>query len=166
MLVYGCLLGCSSDALTLAAAMSSRSPFLRGDAGDAIRQRIAGDSRSDHVTLLAAYAGWRRAGGGSSRGTRITKEIRKFCESHSLSMVGMQSLAELRRQLAVSMRSLGFLVGKRRRGGRRENEEDEENDEGDDSMALALEGGAEALSVERLRLLRAVLCAGMYPNGE
>ena len=64
MLVFAAILGCLDPVLTLAAAISSRSPFVspleRRDAADAAKRGFARE-QSDHLAVLAAYQGWRDA---------------------------------------------------------------------------------------------------------
>ena len=64
MLVFAAILGCLSPVLTVAATISSRSPFVspleRRDAADAAKRGFARE-QSDHLAVLAAYQGWRDA---------------------------------------------------------------------------------------------------------
>ena len=66
MLVFGALMRCTEDVLTIAAALCSRSPFLspidRRDEANSCKAKLAGPSRSDHIALLRAYHGWEKAG--------------------------------------------------------------------------------------------------------
>ena len=64
MLVFAAILGCLDPVLTVAAAISSRSPFVspleRREAADAAKRGFARE-QSDHLAVLAAYQGWRDA---------------------------------------------------------------------------------------------------------
>jgi HrpA-like RNA helicase len=55
LLLFGAMLRCVRPVLTLAAALSARSPFLnpidQRDAASAARRRFAADLQSDHLTL-------------------------------------------------------------------------------------------------------------------
>ena len=116
--------------------MCSRSPFLRGSVNgrdsDEVKLEMAGKSASDHVVLLAAYTGWKKAGGGRAlngggggggKGKRAfgrgsgggrdgfskSRARREFCDRHCLSKEGMNNMNEVRKQLARAMVDLGFL---------------------------------------------------------
>jgi ATP-dependent RNA helicase DHX36 len=60
MMIYGSLFGCIDPALTIAASMSARSPFVspfdKRDEADAARKRFATDG-SDHLATLEAFTG-------------------------------------------------------------------------------------------------------------
>ena len=59
-LLFGCMLRCISSVLTIAAAMSSRSPFLgsidKREDVQAVKEKHA-SGKSDHVLLLKLYDG-------------------------------------------------------------------------------------------------------------
>jgi HrpA-like RNA helicase len=60
MMIYGSLFGCIDPALTIAASMSARSPFVspfdKRDEADSARKRFAIDG-SDHLATLEAFKG-------------------------------------------------------------------------------------------------------------
>ena len=64
MLVFAAILGCLDPVLTVAAAISSRSPFVspleRREAADAAKRGFARE-QSDHLAVMAAYQAWRDA---------------------------------------------------------------------------------------------------------
>jgi HrpA-like RNA helicase len=136
MLVFGALMRCTEDVLTIAAALCSRSPFLspidRRDEANKCKAKLAGPSRSDHIALLRAYHGWENAGKGR----------RRYCDDNFLSYDGMRQLSGLRRQLGTALFDAGF--GSRRRNG--------------------AESANDFTSLKSTNVLRAALCAGMYPN--
>jgi len=74
MLVFAAILGCLSPVLTVAATISSRSPFVspleRREAADAAKRGFARE-QSDHLAVLAAYEGWRDARADGRRGPRL-----------------------------------------------------------------------------------------------
>ncbi|KAG2435548.1 hypothetical protein HYH02_011842 [Chlamydomonas schloesseri] len=113
LLVVGALLGCLAPAVTIAAAMSHKSPFLTPteDRGEAERARralaapgaggIAAGQQSDHLLLVAAYELWRIAGsskyGGSARAAAAC------AKKHFLHGQTLEQLAEMRCQLAAML---------------------------------------------------------------
>ena len=108
MLIYGCLLGCLDPVLTVAATMSSRSPFLapleqRQAADEAKKQFVPKGERSDHLAVVCAYEAWveaRKGGRGSER---------EFCWTHFLSGKSLEGIADLRQQFRTLLGDAGFL---------------------------------------------------------
>ena len=72
MLVTAATFGCLSPALTIAAGMAYKDPFVlpmdKKHQADAVRRRLAGDTRSDHIALVRAFEGWTRAPGRRQQG--------------------------------------------------------------------------------------------------
>jgi ATP-dependent RNA helicase DHX36 len=63
MMIYGSLFGCIGPALTMAASMSSRSPFVapfnQRDASDKAREQFCQkDENSDHLVVVNAFDEW------------------------------------------------------------------------------------------------------------
>jgi ATP-dependent RNA helicase DHX29 len=87
IIVLGAVLGCLRPALTIAAYLSSKSPFVaphdERDAADRVRHAfaaagslgIAAGQRSDHLVVVAAYEGWRAAcvAGGTRAGVAYSR---------------------------------------------------------------------------------------------
>jgi ATP-dependent RNA helicase DHX57 len=114
MLLYGCILGCSQEVLTIAACLSrTRSPFLnpsleqRTDAERARRALgecgIAGGAQSDHLLLIQAFDAWNNL--------HSDKERREFAIRNFLSHEGMKEVAALRKEYIASLEKIGFQVG-------------------------------------------------------
>ena len=138
MLIFGSLLRCTEDVLTIAACLCSRTPFLspadKRDEASRAKAKLAGPTRSDHIALLRAYHGWQDAGKGR----------RRFCEENFLSYDGMRTVSDLRRQLGTLLVDAGFASSSKRNGGRST----------ESSFA----------TLKSTNILRAALCAGMFPN--
>ncbi|KAG1755151.1 P-loop containing nucleoside triphosphate hydrolase protein [Suillus paluster] len=91
---------CLDPALTIAAALSSKSPFIvpMGMEQDADRAKSSFRvDNSDFLTIHNAFSSWRRASENPSF-------VRKFCRVNFLSHQNLQQIEELRQQF------LGFLV--------------------------------------------------------
>lgn len=149
ILVYGALLGCIDPALTIAAAMSlARSPFLspfdRRREAEAARLPFTGEM-SDQIALLRAYDGWQ-----AERDARGAGGARRFADAHFLSGNGMEELAATRGKLGATLAELGFA--------RSSAEAAAAGAGGGDGG-----GGADA-ALHKTNLVRALLCAGLYPN--
>ncbi|KAA8895162.1 P-loop containing nucleoside triphosphate hydrolase protein [Sphaerosporella brunnea] len=104
LVLLGSIFGCLDAALTMAAMLSSKSPFLTGSEAD--RARFAfkrGDS--DLLTGYNAYCAWRRVC--SSKTTNITEA--EFCRKNYISPRTMSGIEDLKGQLTAAMVDAGFL---------------------------------------------------------
>jgi HrpA-like RNA helicase len=149
LIIYGALFGCVEPALTIAAAMSSKSPFLspfgNRDAADEARRTFSVDG-SDHLTILEAFNQWKALR--ASSGERATNA---FIRDSFLSRMTLFQMDELRKQYAALLGDIGFLASGYRFDG---------NTQGSKQTVPSdanVNGG-------NTDLLKAVLCAGLYPN--
>ncbi|KAH9857918.1 P-loop containing nucleoside triphosphate hydrolase protein [Lenzites betulinus] len=98
-LLVATLFRCLDPALTIAATLNSKSPFLTplGLEHEAERAKLSFRvENSDFLSIHNAFASWRRASGNGI--------ARKFCKSNYLSHQNLQQIEELRQQF------LGYLV--------------------------------------------------------
>ena len=143
LLIFGALLRCVDPILSIAAVLSSRSPFLNlqsrepeeRQAIEAARKKLIARcalARSDHLLFAEAFAKYRSA-----------KDKRGFCFEHGLSIDGMANLRQTRGEYARELSSIGFL-----RGG-----------------SLGAAEAAEAnVNSDSPRMVSAALCAALYNN--
>ncbi|KAF8337940.1 P-loop containing nucleoside triphosphate hydrolase protein [Cantharellus anzutake] len=99
-LLLAALFGCLDPALTIAAALNSKSPFVTpfGFEAEADRAKLSFRiDNSDFLTIHAAFASWRRAYTSPSA-------ARAFCRKNYLSYQNLQQIEELRQQF------LAYLV--------------------------------------------------------
>ncbi|KAF9512352.1 hypothetical protein BS47DRAFT_1330374 [Hydnum rufescens UP504] len=99
-LLIAALFGCLDPALTIAAALNSKSPFLApfGFEQEADRAKTSFKvDNSDFLTIHAAFASWRRASANPGF-------VRTFCRKNYLSHQNLQQIEELRQQF------LGYLI--------------------------------------------------------
>ena len=105
LILLGAIFGVTNETLTIAATLSTRSPFLapigKRDEADAARRRFA-TGQSDHLTLLRAYDAWDGLCGGSKF---------DFCREHFLGIKTLQTIAGLKRQLLELLHDAGFVRG-------------------------------------------------------
>ncbi|XP_038905171.1 DExH-box ATP-dependent RNA helicase DExH1 isoform X2 [Benincasa hispida] len=135
MLLMGSIFQCLSPALTIAAALAHRDPFIlpinrKEEANDA-KKSFAGDSCSDHVALLKAFEGWKDA--------KRNGAERSFCWDNFLSPVTLQMMDDMRMQFLDLLSDIGFV--NKSRGPSAYNQYSQD-----------------------LEMVCAVLCAGLYPN--
>nr|XP_043610150.1 DExH-box ATP-dependent RNA helicase DExH1 isoform X2 [Erigeron canadensis] len=135
MLLMGSIFQCVNPALTIAAALASRSPFVlpinRKEEADDAKRSFAGDSCSDHIALLKAFEGWKEAKRSGSE--------RSFCWENFLSMQTMKMIADMRLQFLDLLSDIGFVD--KSKGANTYNQYSDD-----------------------MEMVCAVLCAGLYPN--
>ncbi|BBN14246.1 tetratricopeptide repeat protein 7 [Marchantia polymorpha subsp. ruderalis] len=134
MLLMGAVFQCLGPALTIAAALAHRDPFVlpieRKEEADESRRRFAGDTQSDHVALLRAYDSWQAA--------KREGWEKNFCWTNYLSPPTLQMMEDMRRQFVDLISDIGF-VDKRR------------------LQEYNVYSGD-------MEMVKAVLCAGLFPS--
>lgn len=156
MMIYGALFQCTDPALTIAASMSARSPFVspfdKRDEADAARKEFAMEG-SDHLTTLNAFNKWKEM-----RRTKGDKATRTFLQDSFLSRLTLFQMEDLRKQFADLLVDVGFLPREfRLKGGR--NVRGSNNNRRPEAPPSA----ADVYS-DNMPLIKAILCAGLYPN--
>eukprot|EP00873_Tetraselmis_striata_P009250 jgi/Tetstr1/429514/TSEL_019419.t1 len=154
LIVYGLCFGAGDEALTMAAALGSRSPFLspmeRREEADRCKKEFAGNTQSDHLAVLRAY----------NRFDSLAGEERfQFARSRFLGVKTLQAIAQLKRQLLETLSHAGMVPHGLRSHyveslGRRYN--------GGDGCLIAL--GEERKPAPPEELLTALLAAALYPS--
>ncbi|TBU35097.1 P-loop containing nucleoside triphosphate hydrolase protein [Dichomitus squalens] len=103
-LLIATLFRCLDPALTIAATLNSKSPFLTplGLEAEAERAKLSfRTENSDFLTLHNAFASWRRASGNGI--------ARKFCKTNYLSHQNLQQIEELRTQFLSYLVDSSFI---------------------------------------------------------
>ncbi|CAA7020316.1 unnamed protein product [Microthlaspi erraticum] len=135
MLLIGAIFQCVNPALTIAAALAYRSPFVlplnRKEEADEAKRYFAGDSCSDHIALVKAFEGYRDAKRGGNE--------RDFCWENFLSPVTLKMMEDMRNQFLDLLSDIGFVD--KSRGPNAYNQYSHD-----------------------MEMISAVLCAGLYPN--
>ncbi|MCO5583867.1 hypothetical protein L7F22_037782 [Adiantum nelumboides] len=92
MLLIGAIFQCLGPALTIAAALGHRDPFVlpidRKEAADEARKRFARESYSDHIAILRAFEGWQMA--------KRDGRDRQYCWRNYLSSATLNLMDEMR----------------------------------------------------------------------
>ena len=134
MLIYGAILRCTDQVLTIASAMCTRSPFLKDDTANEAKKKLGGNLMSDHIVLLRAYDGW------------ISSENRRiYCKEHGLHYEGMRTVHDLRKQLGLALADAGFI-------------------ERTSMKQIVLKHNNSEDERKHYNVLKAAICAGLYPN--
>eukprot|EP00117_Sycon_ciliatum_P015061 scpid13359/ scgid15069/ Putative ATP-dependent RNA helicase ucp12 len=136
-LVLSAVLGCVSPILTIAACLTHRSPFL-SPSQERDEAKAAHKrflvGKSDLLAYAQAYNAW------YSTKIRGLVSVRQFCSDNFLSHAAMESIHELRQQFLRSLRALGLCS----------------TGDGDESKL--------DVNSDNARVVKACLCAGLYPN--
>eukprot|EP00934_Nitzschia_sp_Nitz4_P009465 Nitzschia sp. Nitz4//scaffold4_size323378//311970//317685//NITZ4_000719-RA/size323378-snap-gene-0.432-mRNA-1//1//CDS//3329553576//9455//frame0 len=144
LMIYGSLFGCVDPALTIAASMSSRTPFVspfdQRDAADEARKGFAVNG-SDHLTILNAYTQWKLLR--EKKAPRRKLDV--FLKESFLSYMALNQMENLKEQYAKLLKDLGFLPNSFR----------VKNCAADETSNV---------NSSNLGLVKAILCAGLYPN--
>jgi hypothetical protein len=146
MMIYGALFGCVDPLLTLASAMSARSPFMspfdQREQSDMARKKFAIEG-SDHLTILNAFEQWsdlRRTTNASGQANRL---VNSFLKENFLGRLTLLQMEDLRRQFHSLLTDIGFLP----RGFQLKDLDHVAN-----------------INCQNRGLVKAILCAGLYPN--
>ncbi|TIB70058.1 hypothetical protein E3P77_00012 [Wallemia ichthyophaga] len=107
-LLFAVIFGCLDSALTIAATLNSKSPFVTpfGHETEAMNAKKAYNegSNSDFVIIVKAYNGWRQAL--KNQGWAFMK---RYCDQNYLSLQNLQSIEELRIQLMSYLIDANFV---------------------------------------------------------
>ena len=141
MLVMGAIMGCLTLTATIAAGLAHRDPFVmpleKKEMADEEKRRFGDGQFSDHIAVLNAFEAWQRSG-----------RSREFCFRHFLSHNTLQMMEEMRDQFIDLLSDIGFVDRSLSRDLRRR----------------GLIGGALDAHSNDLDVLRAVICAGLFPS--
>ena len=106
MLIFGALFRCIDKIITIAARLSSKSPFsaFANDAAVAkAKQKVFADPDSDFMTLCNVWDAYCEAAETSSSAGR------RFCQENYLNHVALREIGDARKQFLDLMCSIGFL---------------------------------------------------------
>jgi HrpA-like RNA helicase len=150
MMIYGALFNCVDPALTIAASMTSTkpvfvSPFGQRDAASEVRQEFRTED-SDHLTVLTVFNHWRKLR--QEKGDRVAQ---LFVKDKFLSRMTLFAMEDHRKHYASLLVDSGFLPKSSRLS----------NGKTPSDHTVVHAANANAGNVA---LLKAVLCAGLYPN--
>ncbi|XP_061376870.1 putative ATP-dependent RNA helicase DHX57 isoform X2 [Danaus plexippus] len=150
LMLFGAIFCCVDSALTMAAFLSHKSPFLapfgKKSEADAKRREFA-CSNSDQLTTLRAYRKWQQALKQSSHSALV------FANENFLSHKTLVMLADIKHQLLGLLASIGFVPDMP--GLRKKMYKD---------SVQALTGEELNCNGTNDKLLAAILCAALYPN--
>nr|XP_022918693.1 putative ATP-dependent RNA helicase DHX57 [Onthophagus taurus] len=150
LILYGAIFGCVDSALTMAAVLSSKTPFVtpfnkKNEADAKKREFSAG--KSDQITALRAYKKWLSM----HKKSRLSGQ--NFANENYMSIKTLLTIGDIKYQFLEFLVSIGFIpvdLRNRRKSGI------------DD--VLGITGNEFNKNGDNTRLLSAILCAALYPN--
>jgi len=152
LLLYGAMFSCLDSALTIAASLSQKSPFLTPfDKKEEVNKKKKEFmvASSDHFTILRAYNAWRKAVA-EGRRNGFT-----FANENFLSVKTLTSMIGIKAQFLEYLSTIGFVPENCRLRHKRNLTEDK---------ILEVTGQDLNSNGENYKLLAALLSAALYPN--
>ncbi|XP_047164207.1 DExH-box ATP-dependent RNA helicase DExH7, chloroplastic isoform X2 [Vigna umbellata] len=168
MLLYGAIFGCLSPILSIAAFLSYKSPFVypkdeRQNVERAkltlLNDKIDGpgntndiDRQSDHLLMMTAYKRWQRI-----LTEKGAKAAQKFCSSVFLNSSVMFMIREMRMQFGTLLADIGLITLPK---------DYQKHGKKIGSLDNWLSDASQPFNIHahHLSVLKAILCAGLYPN--
>ncbi|KAL5009094.1 hypothetical protein ScPMuIL_014675 [Solemya velum] len=155
LMLFGAIFRCLDSALTIAASLSFKSPFVSpfGKKNEADKKRLEfAAGNSDHLTVVNAYKGWIEA---KKKGPY---EASKFCHESFLSQKSFQMLASMKQQFVVLLSDIDFIHKKI-------SARDLERAARSGGDGVVMETGPEAnINSDNWRIVSAILVGALYPN--
>ncbi|XP_067845385.1 putative ATP-dependent RNA helicase DHX57 [Heptranchias perlo] len=155
LMLFGAIFRCLDPALTIAASLSFKSPFVSpwDKREEANKKKLEfAVAHSDYLALFQAYKGWSVAVKESSQAGY------NYCRQNFLSGRILQEISSMKRQFAELLSDIGFV-----KEGLRARYIEKMSSRGGDGIVEAT--GQEANSnAENMKLVSAILCAALYPN--
>ncbi|XP_078412787.1 putative ATP-dependent RNA helicase DHX57 [Cetorhinus maximus] len=155
LMLFGAIFRCLDPALTIAASLAFKSPFVspwdkREEAK--VKKLDFAVAHSDFLAFLQAYKGW-------SVALKVSSQAGySYCRQNFLSGRILQEISSMKRQFAELLSDIGFV-----KEGLRARYIEKMSPHGEDGIIKAT--GQEANSnAENMKLISAILCAALYPN--
>ncbi|XP_013390107.2 ATP-dependent RNA helicase DHX36-like isoform X2 [Lingula anatina] len=139
MILFGAMFCCLDPILTVAASLSFKDPFVvplgKEQQADAKKRELSQGSQSDHLMLVYAFRNWERM---LDRGG--TSSAQKYCWDNFMSPSTLRMIQSMKGQFAQLLYDVKFVGS------------------ADPKQPAA------NLNSYNTNLLKAVICAGLYPN--
>ncbi|XP_059482833.1 putative ATP-dependent RNA helicase DHX57 [Neocloeon triangulifer] len=156
LILLGAIFSCVDSALTMAACLSYKSPFVspfaKRDEADKMKQQFA-TYNSDQLTVLRAYKGWLKA-----RDAGFTAGL-SYAQENFLSQRTLQMIVETKLQFLELLVSIGFVPSEDFNGFRVKKAAKMGRD-----VTLDCSGAKLNEHNENWKLLSSILCAALFPN--
>ncbi|KAL6494913.1 hypothetical protein OROGR_009393 [Orobanche gracilis] len=105
MLIYGAIFNCLGPIMTIVAGLSLRDPFLmpfdKKDLAESAKARFSARDFSDHITLVRAFEGWKKA--------EREQSGYEYCWRNFLSTQTLKAIDSLRKQFLYLLKDNGLV---------------------------------------------------------
>lgn len=149
LIVFGAIFCCLDSVLTIAAALSNKSPFVSPfharDKAEARKKQFA-TSNSDQLTILKAYQEWHK------EASKHYKAGKRYADENFLSVRTLEMMGDLKHQFLELLMDRGFVPNTNIR--RRKHE---------DKVTRIIPRHMNDNSGDQ-KLLSAIICAALFPN--
>ena len=176
LMLFGAIFRCLDAALTIAACLSYRTPFLspfkeREAANKARLRFFAGNS--DQLTTYKAYRAWATAAANGQQAGWV------FSQENYLGQKTLQMISQMKHQFVELLASIGFVPNQLKakdldRAARGKGKIRKSSFSRETTIDQTIQGGADAVVAvtgpainannENNRVVSAVLCSALYPN--
>eukprot|EP00928_Gymnodinium_smaydae_P039467 TRINITY_DN26960_c0_g1_i1.p1 TRINITY_DN26960_c0_g1~~TRINITY_DN26960_c0_g1_i1.p1 ORF type:complete len:1213 (-),score=240.06 TRINITY_DN26960_c0_g1_i1:341-3829(-) len=158
LLVLGCIFGVPRDVCTLAAALSTKSPFAvraeasaKGDGkgeSDKKKLELAGDLESDQLLLVRLFERWEKLG-------KRSQAARSWCRTNGLDSHAFETVNDMRQHLLAVLVEQGFATWE---------QSESRSTSLMPSCISSVSSAPEEFERRRFQLMRTLLCAALWPN--
>ncbi|KAH1019590.1 hypothetical protein HUJ04_009384, partial [Dendroctonus ponderosae] len=151
LMLYGAMFGCVDAALTIAACLSHKNPFVSpfGKRDEAHKKKMTFSAHfSDHITVLIAYKKF------LEMCKKSPAAARNFANENYLSHRALFTIADIKYQFLELLVDIGFVSVDLSRNKRRTGKD----------LVQDITGSEFNANGENFRLLSSILCAALYPN--
>ncbi|KAK5657292.1 hypothetical protein OQA88_3354 [Cercophora sp. LCS_1] len=108
LMVYGSIFGCLDDSVSIAAILSTKSPFLnppdKRDEAKEAKMRFARSHDGDLLTDLRAFQEW----DAMMRNREPQRRVRSWCDENFLSWATLNDISSTRAQFFTALREMGI----------------------------------------------------------
>ncbi|KAF2070679.1 hypothetical protein CYY_008005 [Polysphondylium violaceum] len=152
MLLFGCIFRCIDPILTIAAVLSSKSPFLNPPDKKIRPQQAFSIHQSDHLSLVNVYNQWKQSIASGKESS--------FIKDNYLSLPVLQTIQDLKFQFIETLSEIGFLPsGITSKALVKEQKRNKGSDCVDQVCGYIYNSNS-----DKTKILTGVICAGMYPK--
>ncbi|XP_033733730.1 putative ATP-dependent RNA helicase DHX57 isoform X2 [Pecten maximus] len=155
LMLFGAIFRCLDPALTIAASLSFKSPFVTpfDKKDEATKKKVEfATGNSDHLTMVKAYQGWIDA-----RKKSQYAEY-NYCHDNFLSHRSLEMLASMKRQFVELLSDIGFL-----KEGISQGDIERTGQRGSDGV-YDITGPEANINSSNWKIVAAILVGALYPN--
>ncbi|XP_060083551.1 putative ATP-dependent RNA helicase DHX57 [Ylistrum balloti] len=155
LMLFGAIFRCLDPALTIAASLSFKSPFVTpfDKKDEATKKKVEfATGNSDHLTMVKAYQGWIDAR------KRSQYAGYSYCHDNFLSQRSLEMLASMKQQFVELLSDIGFV-----KEGISQRDVERAGQRGSDGVH-DITGSEANINSSNWKIVAAILVGALYPN--